>query len=246
MTSPMDETRKHARVAGLLYLAVAIIAPFSLSYVPSQIDGSQGNIADSIQAHETLLRLSLVSEMAYQIIEVFITLALYNLFRKVNSHLALQMLVLGLLPIPIIFLNQLTEWGAITLAVQDGSLATIPPNAKAAFAGFLHGLHNQGIVIAGTFWGLWLLPLGRLIILSGFLPKVLGLSVIVGGVGYLVHVTATLALPSLLSAGNVQSLNQIASVMMIGEVPVIFGLFWIAFRPPVSPLKDGQMLREDR
>lgn len=99
----MDEIKKHARVAGLLYLAVAIIAPFSLSYVPSQLDGSPGSIVENIRAHETLLRLSLTSEIVYQIMEVFIALALYNLFRKVNSHLSLQMLVLGLLPIPMVF-----------------------------------------------------------------------------------------------------------------------------------------------
>lgn len=240
----MAEIRKHARTAGLLYLAVAIIAPFSLSYVPSQIGGSPGDIASNIQAHETLLRLSLTSEMVYQVIEIFITLLLYNLFRKTSPHLAMQMLVLGLLPIPVVFLNQLPVWGAISLAVQDGALATMLPDASAEFVGFLHGLHSQGHVIAGIFWGLWLLPLGRLIILSGYLPKIFGLSVIIGGLGYLVHVTATLALPSLISDNTVDLLNQIASVMMIGEVPVIFGLLWLGFKEPPSASNDGQLQEE--
>ena len=240
----MDEIRKHARVAGLLYLAVAIIAPFSLSYVPSQLDGSPGNIVEKIQTHETLLRLSLISEMIYQVIEVFITLALFNLFRKTNPRLAMQMLVLGLLPIPMVYLNQLTEWGAITLAVQNGSLSTMPLSAKAEIIGFLHHLYGQGLVLAGVFWGLWLIPLGRLIILSGFLPKFLGMSVIIGGLGYLVHVVATLALPSLFSPAVIQSLNQIASIMMIGEVPVIFGLLWIAFKTSPSESTDGKIPKE--
>lgn len=240
----MDEIRKHARVAGLLYLAVAIIAPFSLSYVPSLLNGSLGNVAEAIRAHETLLRLSLTSELVYQAIEVFITLALYNLFRGINRHLALQMLVLGLLPIPMVFLNQITEWGAITLAVHDGALTTISPDTRAEFASFLHGLHRQGLVIAGAFWGLWLLPLGRLIMLSGFLPKLLGYSVVIGGLGYLLHVITTLALPSLVSTDSAQMLEQIASVMIIGEVPVIFGLLWLAFKPSRSELTNVQNIQK--
>ena len=77
-----------------------------------------------------------------------------------------------------VFLNQLTEWAAITVALQGSSLATFPAQAGTDLVAFLHGLHNQGLVLAGVFWGLWLLPLGRLIILSGILPKFLGVSVI--------------------------------------------------------------------
>jgi len=240
----VNEIRKDARAAGLLYLAVAIIAPLSLSYVPSQLHGTQGNIIEQIQVHETLLRLSLTSEMVYQAIEVFLTLSLYSLFRKVNPHLSMQTLVLGLLPIPMVFMNQLTEWGAITIAVQEDSLATIPASARAGIAEFLHGLHSQGIVIAGTFWGLWLIPLGRLIILSDFLPKILGISVIIGGLGYLLKVVATLTLPSLIHGSTIQILDQIAGVMMIGEVPIIPALLWLAFKPLSSESRNGQITTE--
>jgi hypothetical protein len=49
-----------------------------------------------------------------------------------------------------------------------------------------NGLHAQGIAVAQVFWGLWLFPLGYLIFKSGFLPRILGIVVIVGGTGLLI------------------------------------------------------------
>ncbi|MHC4073208.1 MAG: DUF4386 domain-containing protein, partial [Planctomycetota bacterium] len=42
-------------------------------------------------------------------------------------------------------------------------------------------LHKHGIGIAQIFWGLWLLPLGYLVFKSGFLPRILGVLLIIGG-----------------------------------------------------------------
>lgn len=240
----MNEIRKQATAAGLLYLAVAIIAPFSLSYVPSQLHAGQGTMIEQLQVHETLLRLSLTSEMVYQVIEVFLTLSLYNLFRTTNPRLSLQMLVLGLLPIPMVFLNQLSEWGALTIAVQEDSLAAMSPHARAGLVDFLHGLHSQGIVIAGIFWGLWLIPLGRLVISSALLPKIFGISVVIGGLGYLLNVVATMTLPSFAHESHIQIISQIAGVMMIGEVPIIPALLWLAFKPSSPASRDGRTLAE--
>ena len=47
-------------------------------------------------------------------------------------------------------------------------------------------MHRSGYLIAQMFFGLWLLPLGYLVLRSGWFPKVLGVLLIVGGVGYVV------------------------------------------------------------
>lgn len=51
-------------------------------------------------------------------------------------------------------------------------------------------LHRYGIYIAQIFWGLWLLPFGYLVFTSGFLPRILGVLLIVGCVGHLTDVVA--------------------------------------------------------
>lgn len=226
----MDPVRTNARYAGLLYLALAVIAPFSLSYMPGLLTEAGGVSAATVAAHATLLRLSMASELVYQLLEVFIALALFDLFRGVDRKLALQMLVLGLLPIPIVFLNELAGFGAIAIAMGQGSLATMAPVARDAAVVFLYDLHQLGLVIAGIFWGLWLFPLGRLIIASDFLPNLLGWSVIVGGLGYVLRAIAVLVLPSVLASDAMQAIMRSAEIMMLGEVPVIVGLLWLGFR----------------
>ena len=196
----MDQIRTNARHAGLLYLMLAIVAPFSLSYVPALLAEAGGVSATTVAMNATLLRLSLASELFYQVLEIFIVLALFELFRGAQRKLALQMLVLGLLPIPIVFLNQLPAFGAIVAATAQGPLATMAPAARDAAVVFLYDLHRLGLVLAGIFWGLWLIPLGRLIITSNFLPSLLGWSVIVGGLGYVLRAIAVLVLPPFLAA----------------------------------------------
>ena len=225
----MNRITTSARVAGLLYLALAIIAPFSLSYVPGVLDAAGGVTAATVAANATLLRFSAVSELVYQLLEVFIALALFELFRGVQPRLALQMLVLGLLPIPIVFANQFSIFGAIAIATGEAATALMLPAARDAAVLLLHDLHRLGLLLASLFWGLWLFPLGRLIILCGFLPNLLGWSVFVGGLGYVVRAIAILILPPLVGEEGVRSSTAVAEIMMLGEVPVILGLLWLGF-----------------
>jgi hypothetical protein len=225
----MDQIKKEARLAGMLYLLIAVIAPFSLAYVPGEVASMAGTTAAKIRASHDVLTMSVSSVLAYQTVEVFITLALYHAFKGVDKSLALMMLILGLLPLPIVFLNELTMLGAINLATSTPELAAIAPAVRDGLAGFLYELHYQGLSIAGIFWGLWLLPLGTLIIRSIYLPKWLGISVIIGGLGYVLRTLANLTFPAFLAPNTIDALSQIASIMTIGEVPVIVGLLWLGF-----------------
>ena len=56
-------------------------------------------------------------------------------------------------------------------------------------------LHGQGIVINEIFWGLWLFPFGVLVMRSGFLPRILGVWLIVNGFAYLAASLTSLLLP---------------------------------------------------
>src|SRR5208337_561628 len=156
----MDSTRKQARIAGMLYALIAVTAPVGLSYVPGQLFGSGDAMAtaDHIRASESLLRVGIASELFHQTIEVFLVLVLYDLFKPVNKSLARQLAILGLVPIPIVFLNVLNEIAALILVSGASFLAVFTAPQLDALAMFFVRLHGQGLQVAAIFWGLWLFP----------------------------------------------------------------------------------------
>jgi hypothetical protein len=80
------------------------------------------------------------------------------------------------------------------------------------------GLHSQGFVVAGIFWGLWLLPLGALVIRSGFAPRVLGFLVILAGLAYLVDSFTSVLLPEYRPLVSIVALvfEAVGELSMIG------------------------------
>ena len=73
------------------------------------------------------------------------------------------------------------------LSLLDGAGAGAADSMEAAFASCLQR-YGHGLRIASLFWGLWLLPFGWLVLRSGRIPRVLGLLLVLGGVGYVVQV----------------------------------------------------------
>ncbi len=91
----MSSTRNPGRVAGFLYLLLVVIAPFRLIYIPSAlfVRGNATATANNIVAHETLFRLGIVSDLICGVVVIFLTLALYRLFKGVDQNLAVLMVI---------------------------------------------------------------------------------------------------------------------------------------------------------
>jgi len=97
--------------------------------------------------------------------------------------------------VAIICLNLLNQWVALQLATDRAFGA-----GSDALVGLFAGMHHDGYLIAQIFFGLWLLPLGYLVIKSGWFPTWIGVLLIVGCFGYLVDTFATFLAPSVADA----------------------------------------------
>jgi hypothetical protein len=187
-----------ARLAGGLYLAMAPFGFFGIVYVPSVllVPGDAVTTARNIMASGWLFRSGTVSHLIGQIIFIFLVLALYRLLKSVNQDHAVLMVILALLGIPIAFLNEVNHLAALRLlsSADDGAFTSTQLQAQAML--FLD-MRRSGILVNQVFWGLWLLPLGLLIFRSGFLPKLLGILLVIGGVGYLIDSATQLLFPGL-------------------------------------------------
>lgn len=223
-------TRKQARIAGLLYTLVAVTGPLSLIYIPGKLfqQGALTATADNIRAHESLLRMGIASELCYQVVEVFLVLVLYGLFREVNRTLARQMAVLGFLPIPMVLLNVLNEIAALISAGGAKFMVPLGRQQLDALATLFAVLHGQGLQVAAIFWGLWLFPFGLLIMRCGFIPRFLGILVMIAGIGYLISSFSTLVIPQYQGV-----LGGVAFILELGEPPIIIWLLiWGARADP--------------
>ncbi len=217
----MDSIRRQARLAGALYALIAVAGPLSLVYLPGKVfsPGAAGSAADHVRASAGLLRLGLGSELLYQTVEVFLILVLYGLFKPVGPKLARSMAVLGLLPIPIVMLNVLSEIAALSLVSGPKFLAGLGGAQADALAALCFFLHGQGLQIAAIFWGLWLVPLGLLIFRCGFIPRILGASVMIAAAGYVLGAAVTLVFPQ-----YARLLAGPAVMLELGEPPIILWL----------------------
>jgi hypothetical protein len=192
---PID---KAARLAGGIYLLAVLIGPFSLIYVPNVlfVTGNPAATAGNILAHQTLFRFAIVGDLLNGLLSLAVALALYRLFKGVNQSLATLMVILGgLIPATIFFVNAL-NWAAASIVVNGADfLASFTQQQQYALATLFLRIHSQGNIVNGVFWGLWLFPFGVLVMRSGFLPRFLGVWLIVGGFAYLIFSFTGLLLP---------------------------------------------------
>jgi hypothetical protein len=193
----MRFTKNPGRIAGLLYIVASIVGIFGLLYVPSKliVDGNAVETARNIAAAETLFRLGIAAHLIGEALFVFVALALYDLFKAVNHRNALCMLTLILVAVPIAFLNELNAIAALSLINGADFLSLFGQPERVALAMLFLNVHGYGFAVAGIFWGLWLFPLGLLAYRSGFLPRILGVALMVNCFAFLMTSLTSLVLP---------------------------------------------------
>src|SRR5213080_5415865 len=183
----MHPIKKAARIAGAIYLSMVFTAPFSLIYVPSKliVRGNAAATADNILAHETMFRLSIMADLVGSVIFICLGIALYRLLSNVNKTWAALMVAFVLVSAAVGFLNTLNNIAALTLFRGADFLAVFDKPQRDALAYLFVRLHSQGISIDEIFWGIWLFPFGLLVFRSGFLPRLIGVWLMINCFGYI-------------------------------------------------------------
>jgi len=216
----MNSLKTTARTAGVLYLLLAVTGGFSMLYVPSLIvPGDAAATASNIMASESLVRTGIVSGLICQVVFVFLVLALYKLFKGVNETYASVMVALVVAAVPVAFLNMLNQLAALHVLSNVSYLRVFETDQLYALAMLFIDLHSQGLLIVEIFWGLWLLPLGLLVIKSRFMPRLLGVLLIVAFFGYLIDFMVRLVFPV-----HAAMVSPIAGASKFGELAMIFWL----------------------
>jgi len=226
----MNSTHNPGRLAGFLYLLLAMAAPFRLIYIPSAlfVHGNAAATAGNIAAHEMLFRLGMVSDLFCGTILIFIVLALYRLLKGVDQSLAVLMVIVGgVMPATIDFLNVLNDAAALVLVRGPDFLSAFDKPQRDALAMLFLHLHGREVVAAEILWGLWLFPLGMLVYRSRFVPRFLGVWLIINGFAYLITSLTGLLLPQYEDRAS-----NLVFPALLGEIALVLWLVIKGAKPP--------------
>ena len=193
-TSP----KRIARIAGVLYLLVAIFGGFAEGFVEPRmyIAGNAATTAGNLLANSGLVRMGVVADLFNATVWIFLGMTLYLLLKHVNKSVARAMVVLVAIGASIVCLNTVFEFEGLRAATGAVNLAAFGTAGSNALVLLLLDTQHYGIFIAQIFFGLWLVPLGYLAYKSaGWFPKALGVLLVVGGVCYIVDLLALFLVP---------------------------------------------------
>lgn len=210
--------RRASVIAGTGLLLMAVLGVFSnfvvLEGLVTQGDATQ--TANDIMNSEVMFRFGIVSLFVVAVLDVVMAWALFAVFKPVNRGLSL-----------------LAAWfravyaGVFMVAIAQlvGALSLLN-NAEYLTVFNTEQLRAQALLEINTFHDIWsagfilfsfhLLLLGYLAYRSGYVPKVLGVLLVIAGLGYLID-----SFGPVLSAGYSV---ELAMFTFVGEVVLIFCL----------------------
>lgn len=183
----INSPQKIARVAAFVFLIIFFLGMSTELFIrPGMIvPGDAASTVKNIAASETLFRLSIVSDLIRQALLMLLPLVLWKLLEPVNKNVASLMVIFALVSAPVSMLNELNHFAALLLSSGAGYVTAFKADQLNTLVMFFLELRQHGTFIPQVF-SFWMLFLGYLVFKSGFLPRILGVLLMLGGLCYTV------------------------------------------------------------
>ncbi len=223
-----EETKRLARFAGAVYVSLGVATAIGYYHAPL-VQSDLSAIGHMITGTNLRFRVGVVSDVLAAVLAVPLALLLYQLLKPIDRTQAGLMAMLLLLTVPVSFVVALNYVAAQILLSSTPEVSALTGAQREALAMLFLRLHTHGVLAVEIFFGLWLLPFGRLVMRSQFLPRVLGLLLIIAGVAYVAH-----SVTSLLLAGHRIILYERVTMLAraAGEFPI---MLWLLIKGADAP-----------
>ncbi len=187
-----------SRIGGVLYLIIIVLGLFNEAYVRNKIivSGDAAATAANIRSFESLWRFGIAAEFFMLICAISLTLIFFVLLRPVSRELALLAVFFNLVSVAVEASVQLYLLGALFPLGSAEYLKAFKPEQLYAMASLAIKSHSYGFGVALIFFGCVCLLLGYLIFKSGYLPKTVGVLMVLAGLSYLIDSFALILSPS--------------------------------------------------
>lgn len=197
MRKPFEELspRWKARIAGVFYLISGMAYSFADGNVRGKlvVTGDAAATAHNILTHLTLYRLGFAAGMASIVFYITVTLLLFYIFKPVNQNISLLAAFFSLAGCTIQAV--ITVFHLAPLIVLSGSpyLTAFKTEQLQALALVFLNLGAEGVSIYMVFFGCYCVMLGYLIFRSTFMPRILGVFMVIAGLSYQLFLSPPLA-----------------------------------------------------
>ena len=177
--------KRYARIAGALYLVIAVFGAFAIGYVPSIIvaAGDPATTVTHLMANQGLFGFGVLADLVVMLTEIVLSVMLFVLFRPTSPTLSMIALVSRLTMVVVMAVNLLIHIMPLALLRGAADPAGITPELLRAVA-VLFEVHRYGIYVWDMFFGFHLAAIGYLVLKSGYFPKLLGIAIMIGSLGY--------------------------------------------------------------
>jgi hypothetical protein len=193
----INSPQKTARVAAVVFLIIFFLGMSTELFIrPGMIvPGDTAATVKNIAASESLFRLSIVSDLIRQMFLMLLPLVLYKLLKPVNKNIASLMVIFALVSVSISMLNELNHFAVLLLSSGAGYLTAFNPDQMNALVKFFLELRKYGTFIPQVL-SFWVFLLGYMVFKSGFLPRILGILLMLGGLCYTVSAVLFFLFPN--------------------------------------------------
>lgn len=218
---------KTVRLTGFLYFLVAISGIFGFMYVSPKIivEGDIVATGRNFLANEFLYRSYIAIAIIANMIFVTVVLLLHHLLRPVNEVLAKLMAAFILITIPVSFVDEGMRYAVLQI-FKGNLLRSLPEAQSQDIAAILLQLSNYMSTLCSFLWGLWLIPLARLVYKCGFLPKVLGYLLLINGAGFIISSLTFVLFPHYTALIN----KLVLPAYFLGELPLMLWMMIMGAR----------------
>ena len=223
-----------ARTAGLFYLGLAVTGALGYQIVRGQlyvVDNAGATLSNLVE-HTGTARLGIVLELSIVLTQALTAAWFYRLFRSVESFAAGLIAAFGMVNAVAILGSAALLATALDVA-DDKSLAVT--GGAAATAQLLYVISGHLWGVGGLFFGLWLIPMGWLVVRSAWMPRLLGQLLILGGAGY---VLSTFVSYVFANAGLAVGLLTVPAT--IGELWIVGYLIFVGVREHPRPDRQSR------
>ncbi len=231
-----ETLKKTAHIAGVLFFLTALATAFSVLYVRSALVdfNNPAATAHNILSNEFLFRSGIVVNILCQVLHLFLGLMLYRLFAGVDRVWAMALFSSKIISLTIAMVFMIGNLGALVVLSNADYLRVFTQEQLQSLMMLFLKVGNEGQGLLEVFWCPANFALGLLIVKSRYIPRIIGILLMIGSFAFPINVAIHQLFPLY------KNPLLFTTTVFMGAIGGIPAMLWLMIRgADISANTDG-------